>query len=176
MDSQASVPQSEWSLRNELLRLVLRDTLKASGVPPKWVGGEAVPGRLRNGGMGLEIRFALTCDEPRFLRYIAEFQADFERRLLSIEPRAHDWLAGISWQLSTDPDNPDPEHALPPPHYWDYVFRDWELTLRQKGRLQWSQEALEQHFENTNPGFLEEDFQDTQPPERSIEDVRPRRD
>jgi len=158
-------------LQRELLRVVLRDTLKKTGVPPQWIGGETTPTVDADGKVTIEVRLILEAHEPRFLYYLAAFQKEFEARLLAVEPRAWDWVARVSWSLAAQLDEADPDFKMPTADYWEHVVRDRQLTARQAGRMDWDQEALERHFEDTDPG--ENDFQNTQPPDRDVEDILP---
>jgi hypothetical protein len=161
----------EVGLRRELLRFVLHDTLKKTGVPAQWIGGEATPLLHDSGELSIEIRLILECDEPRFLYYLAAFQAEFEDRLLAIDPRAWDWVSRITWSLGTHREEGDPEFRMPPPDYWSHVVNDREITARQQGRKEWDQETLARHFEDTDPGHA--DFENTHPPDRDEEDLHP---
>ena len=165
--------ENDISLRRELLRMVLRDTLKHTGVPQQWIGGEATPFTDEEGRLTIEVRLILECEEPRFHYYLAAFQSEFEARLLAIEPRAWDWVSRISWSLSSHRKDNDPDFVMPSPDYWEEVQHDRQLTARQKGRLEWGQEDLARHFEDTHPG--EGDFENTHPPVLDEGDVLPSR-
>lgn len=161
----------EVHLRRELLRFVLHDTLRKTGVPPQWIGGEATPAVDEEGRLSIEIRLILECDEPRFLYYLAAFQAEFEARLVVIDPQAWDWVSRISWGLGSRREPGDADFTLPSPEYWQHVIRDREVTARQQGRKEWDREALARHFEDTDPG--DPDFENTHPPEFDEGDVHP---
>ena len=160
----------ELGLRRELLRVVLRDTLKKTGVPPQWIGGETTT-LDEAGRLSIEVRLILEAHEPRFLYYLAAFQAEFEARLLDVDPKAWDWVSRVSWSLGAHLEATDPDFTMPTPDYWEHVVRDRQLVARQQGRLDWDQETLERHFEDTDPGT--DDFVNTQPPEWSVEDILP---
>ena len=168
----SSVPPSEsdLDLKRDLLRVVLATTLKKNGVPPQWIGGEINAMNLPTGELRIELRLSVQVDEPRFLAYLASFQADFERRLLGIAPDAKQWVSGIAWSLTPDPTF---EIPLPTPDYWEQVIVDRGLTARQKGAVVWDRDALARHFLDTNPGDLVVDFDDTNPPQRDVEDLAP---
>lgn len=146
-------------LRRELLRVVLRDTFNKNGVPSSWVAGETLPTLSKDGQPALEIRLIVQCYEPRFLGYLAAFQADFESRLFAIEPQAHEWVSGVAWLINAKPDHPDDELPLPSTDYWRGVLDDREFEARKRGDSKWSREELERHFESTKPG----EFADTHP-------------
>jgi hypothetical protein len=176
MSSQSSAPASispadaENELRRELLRVVLSKTLKRTGVPAPWISGEINVMNLPSGEARIEVRLAVQVDEPRFFTYLATFQAEFERRLLHIAPDAKQWLAGIAWSVTPDAAY---EAPMPTPEYWAHVIADRELTARQSGAMDWDRDTLARHFVDTNPGELVVDFDDTNPPDREIEDLAP---
>ena len=161
----------EVSLRRELLRVVLHDTLRKTGVPAQWIGGEATPLLHDDGQFSIEIRLILEIDEPRLFYYMAAFQAKFEDRLLEIDPQAWDWVTHISWSLGAHREIGDAEFTMPAPDYWQHVIHDREITARQQGRKQWDQETLARHFEDTDPG--DADFENTHPPERDEGELHP---
>jgi hypothetical protein len=163
-----SALEADLELKRELLGVVLGKTLKRNGVPPQWIGGEVNAMNLPTGEPRLEIRLSVRVDEPRLLTYLASLQADFERRLLAIAPDARQWVSAITWSLATDPLF---EVPVPSPQYWEQVVADRELTLRQKGAVEWDRDAIERHFLDTNPGELVVDFDDTMPPVRETEDL-----
>jgi hypothetical protein len=156
--------------RRELLRFVLRDTLKDTGIPAAWLGGEAVPTVDEAGKLWVEVRLILKCHEPRFLYYLAAFQAEFERRLIAMDPQLWDWASRISWSLPVR-EADDPDFSLPNAEYWDDVLRDREVTARQEGRKDWDRASLARHFEDTDPGHA--DFENTHPPERDEGELHP---
>lgn len=151
------------TLRKELLRIVLRDTLKKTGIPPQWIGGETTASVDEAGRPWLEVRLVLECNEPRLLYYLAVFQKEFESGLLALDPRAWDWVSRISWSLSghgLDVEDLD----LPGAAYWQGVMRDRQLLVHQEGDVKWEQDELARHFASTEPG--PRDFENTQPPRR----------
>jgi hypothetical protein len=165
---EAQARSEKLAIRKQLLRLVLAKTVQKTMVPAAWIGGELNPMVLPNGEEWIEVRLSLQVDEPRFLTYLASFQAEFERRMLAAAPDVREWLAGISWKFT-----PDAIFELPMPkaEYWEQVQADRLLTARQKGAADWDRESLARHFSDTNPGELVVDFEDTRPPERDAENI-----
>jgi len=167
-ESPEAAAQALLEKRKQLLRFVLAKTIQKNHVPAAWIGGELNPMVLPSGEEWIEVRLSVEVDEPRMLTYLASFQADFERRLLSLAPDARQWLAGITWKLTPDPIY---EVPLPDADYWEHVQADRLLTARQKGAAEWDRESLEHHFSDTNPGELVVDFEDTSPPDRDAENI-----
>lgn len=160
--------EAKLQLRKDLLGVVIAKTVQKTKVPAAWIGGELNPMVLPSGEEWIEVRLSLRVDEPRILTYLSSIQAEFERRLLDADPNAREWLAGITWSLTTDPIF---EMAPPEAGYWEHVQSDRLLTARQKGTAEWDRDALAHHFSDTNPGEMVVDFQQTSPPDRDVEDL-----
>ena len=154
--------EDESDLRRSLLRVVFRETLRHSGFPSEWIGAQTRGLVRKDGASMLEVRFTMLCDEPRMLYYLSAFQAELERRLLSIEPKAAEWLHNITWTLTTTLGEVAEEFRLPPAEYWAHVVRDRDIAAKQRGEIKWSQEDLARQFESTDPAPLQ-DAGDTQP-------------
>ena len=90
---------SPTSVRRELLRVVLRDTLGKHGIPASWIGCEmlVLSGRGRDAGMHL--RFLLRHWDPRLLLHAMALQKSLQLRLEQFDPLAMQWFRGMSWQL-----------------------------------------------------------------------------
>ncbi len=153
---------SEADKRRALLRVVLRETLRKSGFPSDWVGAQTRGLVRKDGAAMLEVRFTVLCDEPRLLYYLSAFQAEFERRILAIDPKAAGWLHAMTWTLTTTLGEVAEEFRLPPADYWPHVARDRDIAAKQRGEIKWSQEDLARQFESTDPAPLQE-AGDTQP-------------
>lgn len=169
MSSKSVTPPSskpsdatESDLRRGLLRVVLRDSLRHSGFPNEWIGAQTRGLVRKDGAPMMEVRFTVLCDEPRLLYYLSAFQADFERRLLAVDPKAEVWLHAITWTLTTTLGEVAEEFRLPPAEYWPHVARDRDIAAKQRGEIKWSHEDLARQFESTDPAPLQ-DFGDTQP-------------
>lgn len=122
--SRASAPQggsegravSPISMRRELLRLALRQSLLKNGIPSSWIVAEALEVSPRGGGTpGVHIRLVMQHWEPRLLPYTLSFQQDLEQRLLAVEPEVRSWLRGFSWQYAKVEGEPGP---MPDPATW----------------------------------------------------------
>jgi len=105
----SSIPPA--NLRRELLRLALRQSLSRNGIPVHWIGAEAI--ELPGPGNPLHVRLLVQHWDERLPNLFLAFQEDFEQRLLAVEPLAHTWLRGFSWQFqlvdaSSHPRLPDP--------------------------------------------------------------------
>jgi hypothetical protein len=111
----SSIPPA--NLRRELLRLALRQTLGRNGIPLHWIGAEAI--ELPGPGNPVHVRLLVQHWDDRLPALFLAFQDDFEQRLLAVEPLAHTWLRGFSWQFQLVDASSHP--ALPDPATW----ADW---------------------------------------------------
>jgi hypothetical protein len=103
-------------MRREMLRLVLRQSLTRNGIPSTWIVAETLEVPARGESSGVHIRLVLQHWEPRLLPYTLAFEHDLEQRLLAVEPDAHSWFRGFSWQYAAlgDPGSmPDPSTWAP---------------------------------------------------------------
>jgi hypothetical protein len=111
----SSIPPA--NLRRELLRLALRQSLSRNGIPVHWIGAEAI--ELPGPGNPLHVRLLVQHWDERLPILFLAFQEDFEQRLLAVEPLAHTWLRGFSWQFQLVDATSHPR--LPDPTAW----ADW---------------------------------------------------
>src|SRR6478672_1390512 len=111
----SSIPPA--NLRRELLRLALRQSLSRNGIPVHWIGAEAI--ELPGPGNPLHVRLLVQHWDDRLPILFLAFQEDFEQRLLAVEPLAHTWLRGFSWQFQLVDATSHP--GLPDPAAWG----DW---------------------------------------------------
>jgi hypothetical protein len=105
------------SVRKDLLRLVLRETLTRNGIPPTWVSADMLrttnPNRRDT---GLHVRFLVRHWDPRLLEHGVAFEHEFSERLQLLDPLAASWLMGFSWQFALEDKSVCP--ALPHPATW----------------------------------------------------------
>lgn len=105
------------SVRKDLLRLVLRETLTRNGIPPTWISADMLrtksPARADT---GLHVRFLVRHWDPRLLLHAVAFEAEFTERLQLLDPAAGNWLMGFSWQFTMEDRSACP--ALPHPASW----------------------------------------------------------
>ncbi|MEJ8836636.1 hypothetical protein [Ramlibacter sp. AN1133] len=101
------------SVRKDLLRLVLRETLTRNGIPPTWLSADMLrttsPARRET---GLHVRFLVRHWDPRLVQHAVAFENEFTQRLQLLDPAASSWLMGFSWQFTME----DRSACLPLPH------------------------------------------------------------
>lgn len=116
-DNPATIEEgSENGTRRQLVQVLLRDVLRRSGIPPGWIECQMLLVSSRTRGHGMYVRLVLKHWDHRMMNYTIAFQnalvADIER----FEPKAREWLHGISWQLEVG--NSCPYTELPEKSYW----------------------------------------------------------
>jgi len=127
--SQTSVNgmESPQAVRKELLRLVLRETLKYNGVPGTWITADALVATSSRRESGIHVRLVVKHWDERFAQYAVAFQNNFETRLLTLDPLASSWLMGISWQYDLPVDAQWP--SLPAPATWTAAVVEPEVVM-----------------------------------------------
>lgn len=108
--------QDPAATRRELLRVVLRDTLKLHGLPAAWITAELLTSGSREGKQGIHMRLLLTHWEPRLLAHAPALQGSVTARLKIFDPLAGHWFTGISWQFALADDSGCP--PMPAASFW----------------------------------------------------------
>ena len=107
---------SQHSVRKDLLRVALRETLTRNGIPAGWVSAEMLRTNSARREPGMHVRFLLRQWDPRLMLHGVALQEDFMNRLLALDPQAGAWMTGFSWQFAMDDASACP--ALPHPGSW----------------------------------------------------------
>lgn len=108
---------SSQSVRKDLLKLVLRETLTRAGIPPTWLSADMLRTSTAKKEAGLHVRFQLRHWDPRLLAHGVALEHEFTQRLLLLDPLARNWLMGFSWQFVLEDTSACP--ALPHPSTWN---------------------------------------------------------
>lgn len=107
---------SPHSVRKDLLRLVLRETLSRNGIPQAWLSADMLRTTSTKREQGLHVRFLVREWEPRLLMHGPALEQEFAQRLGVLDPQSADWLMGFSWQFALDDASACP--PLPHPGSW----------------------------------------------------------
>lgn len=107
---------SPQTVRKELVRVAVRDTLLHSGIPAAWIRAEplttAAPGREA----GVHVRLVVQHWDVRLMQHAVALQDHLEKRLAALDPQAEEWLMGLSWQFALEDASACP--PLPHPGSW----------------------------------------------------------
>lgn len=103
------------AVHKEVVRISMRDTLQAAGIPPAWLRVEPLSMSLPDRDTGVHARIVVRHWDARLMHYAPAIQQALEQRILTLDPAAHGWLLGCSWQFSLRSGVP-PE--LPPAQMW----------------------------------------------------------
>lgn len=104
------------SVRKDVLRVALRETLTRNGIPPSWMTAEMLRTNSARREPGMHVRFVLQHWDPRLMLHGVALERDFMDRLLALDPQAQGWMAGFSWQFALADTGACP--ALPHPGSW----------------------------------------------------------
>lgn len=116
------VDDAQAGMRRELVRVMTRDTLHASGIPDGWIEPQVLLELGRGGQTFVHLRLVVRRWDVRLLKYAVAFQARLRDAIFGLDPTSREWLMAFSWQYQVGntcpfPDMPDPSVWLePPPH------------------------------------------------------------
>lgn len=107
---------TQHTMRKDLLKVVLRETLMRNGIPMSWIGADLLRATSPKREPGIHVRLLVRHWDPRLQMCGVAFEQNFFRRLLAMDPQASDWLMGISWQYAMEDLSSCP--PLPHPGSW----------------------------------------------------------
>jgi hypothetical protein len=110
------------SVRKDLLKLVLRETLTRNGIPGTWMAVELLRTTNSQREQGVHVRFMVRQWVPRLLEYGPALEQEFVHRLVLLDPMARNWLMGFSWQFAMEDTTACP--PMPHPASWTASHRD----------------------------------------------------
>lgn len=107
---------SENTTRSQLVQVVLRDVLRRHGIPFNWIESQMLMVASRSRGTGMYVRLIMKHWDDRLITHAFALQNTLLADIARFEPRAFDWLHGVSWQF--DVDGSCPHTSLPHKAYW----------------------------------------------------------
>ena len=107
--SQPDAGASPLAKRREMVRLVLRDTLRRCGFDTGWVTADVLVGASRTQDVRLHVRLLVRHWDSGLMLHSMALQEEMRRRLQSLDAEAGQWVAGFAWQFAL------PEAADYPP-------------------------------------------------------------
>lgn len=109
--------QSQTSIQRELIRVVLKATLRQHGIPTGWIGSEvAVIARRSGGKKTLYVHLIVLHWNQALMNFAPEFQSQLLLALDQFEPDVDHSSYIVSWRFS--PDCGCPYTRLPDPLFW----------------------------------------------------------
>lgn len=108
--------QQHTATHRELVRVVLRDTLRMNGIPPEWVGCEVLTRSRSVGDPVLQIQVLIHQWHEGLLRYAPLIQQQLLQALQRFDPATDHSRHTVVWRFS--PACECPYTSMPEPGYW----------------------------------------------------------
>lgn len=114
------IDNAQAGTRRELVRVMTRDTLRASGIPEGWIEAQVLLELGRGGQTFVHLRLVVRQWDVRLLKYTVAFQSRLLATIHEFDPTSREWLLTVSWQYQVGatcpfPDMPDPAVWQEPP-------------------------------------------------------------
>ncbi len=106
---------ARFNLQRECLRMAVKETLKAQGIPATWVGSELVA--AGNNENGPQFKLIVQEWQEGLLRYLPVLQSMILAALNGMDPSLKADAQGASWQFAADCGCP--HNQLPPAANWE---------------------------------------------------------
>ena len=100
------------SIRKELVRVTVRETLLHNGIPSAWIRADPLTTSAPGRDAGVHVRLVVKHWDARLMHHSVALQEHVEKRILALDPQAEHWLMGLSWQFDLE----DVSHCPPLPH------------------------------------------------------------
>jgi hypothetical protein len=107
---------SDSSSRRQLVQMLLRDAMRRHGVPAHWIECQTLTVASRSRGPGMYVRLVMRHWDQRLMAYAYAIQNVLLQDVADADPKAPEWLHGISWQL--DFDQTCPYQDMPEKTFW----------------------------------------------------------
>jgi hypothetical protein len=107
---------SDNAMRRQLILVLLRDVIRRHGIPPQLIELQMLVVNSASRGAGLYVRLVLKHWDARLLNHAQAFQNELLADIARFEPKAGEWLHGISWQLEMT--DSCPYTTLPDRAFW----------------------------------------------------------
>lgn len=123
-------PEASASQR-ELLRLIVRDTLRKQGIPADWIGSQ-IATRLQAGQTqpAHQIQLTVLKWSEALMRFAPLLQQQIQQALQQGKPAGDARSVSIVWAYA--PDCGYPYTSLPEPEYWSSAARKFDLPPTQR--------------------------------------------
>lgn len=102
--------------RRDLVKLVLRDTMRRHGIPSDWIDCRTLSVLTQQHKSGMHVQFLVRKADHQLLPYIHAFQESFWDGVLRMDPTARDWLFSVGWEFY---EKSVQGFSMPDPTTWD---------------------------------------------------------
>jgi hypothetical protein len=85
--------------RRELVKLVLRETMRKHGIPSDWMDCRALSVLTHQHKSGMHVQFLVLTGDHQLLRWVHAFQESFWEEVLRSDPKAREWLFSVGWEF-----------------------------------------------------------------------------
>lgn len=85
--------------RRELVKVVLRETMRRHGIPSDWVECRALSVLTKHHKSGMHVQFLVLKADHQLLQWVHAFQESFWEQILRTDPTARDWLFSVGWEF-----------------------------------------------------------------------------
>ena len=109
---------ADHGIRRQLVQVLLRDALRRHGIPAEWIELQMLAVTSSSRGAGMYLRLVLKHWDERLLCYLVPFENKFFADIKCFEPKASEWLHGISWQFMLD--DACPYKTMPEKEFWTF--------------------------------------------------------
>lgn len=107
---------SDNATRRQLVQVLMRDVMRRHGISSSWIECQLLVVASRTRGAGLFVRLVVRHWDQRLINHMYAFQQTLMTDITRFEPRATDWLHGMSWQLEVE--GSCPYTVLPEKAFW----------------------------------------------------------
>ena len=102
-ESQAQTSLEQTKSRNaprrELVKVVLRETMRRHGIPSDWIECRALSVLTRQHKSGMHVQFLVLKADHQLLQWVHAFQESFWEQILRTDPGAREWLFSVGWEF-----------------------------------------------------------------------------
>ena len=85
--------------RRDLVKVVLRETMRRHGIPSDWIECRALSVLTKQHKSGMHVQFLVLHSDHELLKWVHAFQESFWEQIVRMDPTAHDWLFSVGWEF-----------------------------------------------------------------------------
>jgi hypothetical protein len=85
--------------RRDLVKVVLRETMRRHGIPSDWIDCRSLSVLTRQHKSGMHVQFLVRKADQQLLPYVHAFQESFWEEITKLDPAARDWLFSVGWEF-----------------------------------------------------------------------------